>query len=57
MYKKHCKRLIDIVFSSMGLVLLSWLYLLITLAVFFDDPGPVFLPKSELEKEKNFLSS
>ena len=55
MYKKYCKRLIDIVFSSMGLILLSWLYLLITLAVFFDDPGPVFFTQKRVGARKNFF--
>lgn len=55
MYKKYCKRLIDIVFSSMGLVLLSWLYLLITLAVFFDDPGPVFFTQKRVGERKKFF--
>lgn len=56
MYKKYCKRLIDIVFSGVGLVLLSWLYLLITLAVFFDDPGPVFFTQNRVGERKKLFN-
>ena len=42
MYEKFVKRLIDIVLSALGLFLLSWLFLLISIIVVIDDPGPVF---------------
>lgn len=55
MYKKYCKRFIDIVFSFMGLVLLSWLFLFIILAIFFDDPGPVFFTQKRIGERKEFF--
>lgn len=41
MYIHFIKRLIDIVLSGAGLILLSWLYLLIAIAIIIDDPGPI----------------
>jgi O-antigen biosynthesis protein WbqP len=42
MYRKYIKRLIDIVISLLGMVLASWLYLIIIIAIKLDDHGPVF---------------
>lgn len=39
----------------MGLVLLSWLYFLIALAVMIDDPGPVFFTQKRVGKGKTFF--
>lgn len=56
MYKKYCKRFIDIVFSFLVLILLSWIYLLITVAVFFDDPGPVFFTQKRIGERKKIFN-
>lgn len=48
MYKNHIKRLIDIILSLAGLVLASWLYLIIIIAIFIDDPGPVFFKQKRV---------
>ena len=42
MYKKFVKRMLDIILSFAGLVLSSWLFLIIIIAIEIDDPGPVF---------------
>ena len=42
MYQKFGKRLIDIVLSGCGVVVLAPVYLLIAAAIKMDDPGPVF---------------
>ena len=42
MYKKDIKPALDTTLSLMGLLLFSWLYLLIIVAIEIDDPGPVF---------------
>ena len=42
MYSKVLKRLIDFVLASVGLVVLSPVFLLIAIAIKLDDPGPVF---------------
>ena len=42
MYQKYGKRLLDILLSGCGILLLSPVYLLVALAIMLDDPDPVF---------------
>ena len=42
MYQKFGKRLLDILLSGVGVLVLSPVYLLLALAIKIDDPGPVF---------------
>lgn len=56
MYECFIKRGADILASSAGLVLLSWLYILIALVVFIDDPGPVFFTQKRIGKGKTIFS-
>ena len=42
MYQKFGKRLLDIVLSALGIVVLLPVYILIAVAIEVDDPGPVF---------------
>lgn len=42
MYRRYVKRIIDVILSLVGLILASWLFLLIMIAIEIDDPGPVF---------------
>ena len=42
MYRKFGKRLVDILLSGCGIVVLSPVYLLLAIAIKIDDPGPVF---------------
>ena len=41
MYQKYGKRLLDVLLSGCALVLLAPVYLVIALAIYVDDPGPV----------------
>ena len=46
------KRLFDIVFSLAGMVALSWLFLLISIAIFVDDPhGSPFYSQTRVGKD------
>lgn len=54
-YKKHIKRAIDIILSLGGLVLLSPLYAMISIAIVIDDPGPVFFTQKRVGKGKSFF--
>ena len=42
MYQNFGKRLLDIVLSALGIVVLLPVYILIAMAIELDDPGPVF---------------
>lgn len=55
MYKKYIKRMIDIILSLLGLVIASWLYLLIMMAIVIDDPGPVFFTQKRVGKGKSYF--
>lgn len=48
MYKRFFKRLIDIVLSFMALLVLSWVYLGIIIAIKIDDPGPAFFTQKRV---------
>ena len=46
MYCKVIKPILDTMLSLIGLILFSWLFLLIVIAIEIDDPGHVFLHRS-----------
>lgn len=48
MYQKVFKRLLDIVLSLLGLIVLSWLYLVIVIAIKIDDPGPALFSQNRV---------
>lgn len=48
MYAKYIKRVLDIVLSFMGLVVLLWLYIIIMIAIKLDSPGPVFFKQKRI---------
>lgn len=55
MYKKFLKRCIDIIISLAGLILFSWLFLIIIIAIVIDDPGPVFFSQKRIGKGKKYF--
>lgn len=55
MYEKYVKRALDIVLSALGLLLLSWLYLLLSIAIIIDDPGPIFFTQKRIGLHKTFF--
>lgn len=54
-YEAVVKRVIDIVLSFFGLVLLSPVFLFITLWILIDDPGPVLFTQKRLGKNKQYF--
>lgn len=52
-YDKYVKRCFDIVLSFGGIVALSPLLLGIAVAIKIDDPGPVFLRRSDWGRIRN----
>ena len=55
LYEKVFKRLFDIILSFWGLVLLSPVYLFLTLWIVIDDPGPVIFTQKRLGKNKQYF--
>ena len=52
MYKRHIKRLLDIILSLLGLIIASWLYVIIIVAIKIDDSGPAFFTQKRVGKDK-----
>lgn len=55
MYAKVIKRIIDIVLSFLALILLSWLFLGLIIAIKIDDPGPAFFNQKRVGIHKTFF--
>ena len=55
MYRNYIKRALDILLSLAGLILASWLFLLIILAIEIDDPGPVFFSQKRVGNHKKYF--
>ena len=54
-YEKYFKRILDVVLSFSGLVVLSPLYLGISLAIIIDDPGPVLFTQKRMGQNKKYF--
>lgn len=52
MYKKYIKRICDIVLSLIGIIMLSWLYILIAIAVKINSQGPVLFKQKRISRGK-----
>lgn len=55
MYERIFKRWIDILLSAIGLLVLSGVYFVIAIAVYVDDPGPIFFKQKRVGKGKTFF--
>lgn len=53
MYKHFIKRLVDIILSSMAIVVLAIPMLIIAIIIKIDDPGPVLFKQKRIGKNKN----
>lgn len=56
MYKNFLKRLIDIILSLAGLILASWIYLIIVIAIKIDDPGPAFFGQKRVGRDRCYFT-
>ena len=54
-YEKYIKRCFDIVLSFGGLVVLSPVFIFLSLWIIIDDPGPVFFTQKRMGKDKQFF--
>ena len=55
MYQRIFKRLLDIVLSFLGILLLSWLFLIIVIAMKLDSPGPILFKQKRVGKGKTYF--
>lgn len=54
-YEKFVKRALDVVLSFLGLLIFSPFYLLLFLAIYLDDPGPVMFTQKRTGKGKQYF--
>lgn len=54
-YEKYVKRLVDILLSFAGLVILSPVFAVIALAIKIEDPGPVLFTQKRLGRNKQYF--
>jgi len=54
-YEKRFKRIVDIILSGLGLIVLSPVYLIIVIAIKADDPGPVLFTQKRVGKNKKYF--
>ena len=54
-YDVYIKRLIDIILSSIGIIVLSPLFLILAVIIYIDDPGPIFFSQKRVGVYKTFF--
>ncbi len=55
MYKAFFKRLLDVVLSLCGIIMLLPVFLIIAVAIVIDDPGPIFFKQKRVGKNKKLF--
>ena len=53
MYKHFLKPLIDVLLSFIGIIILLFPMLLLSIAIFIDDPGPIFFTQKRIGQNKD----
>ena len=56
MYRTYLKRFLGILMSLAGIILLSWLFLIIIIAIKLDSPGPVFFKQKRVGIHKKHFN-
>ena len=54
-YEKYIKRGLDILLSFGGLVVLSPVFLILAIAIYIDDPGPILFTQKRTGKNKQYF--
>ena len=53
MYNGFFKRLIDVILSGIGIIVLTPVWLVLAIVIKIDDPGPVFFRQKRIAQDKN----
>lgn len=56
MYRKYIKRIIDLLLSVVGLLILAIPMLIISIIIFVDDPGPVIFKQKRIGIRRTFFN-
>lgn len=52
-YKRYLKRLIDLILSGIGIVVLLPVWAILAVAIKIDDPGPILFRQKRIAQDKN----
>lgn len=52
-YTEWIKPLLDRVLGNLGVLFLAWLFLIVAIAIYIDDPGPVIFKQKRVGRKKN----
>lgn len=55
MYRQIVKPILDVTLSFLALIVFSWLFLIIIIAIELDDPGPVFFSQKRVGIHKGYF--
>lgn len=55
LYEKYIKRIIDLILSGVGLIVLLPLYLVVIIAIEIDDPGPIVFTQKRIGINKKYF--
>ena len=55
LYEVAIKRMVDVVLSSFGILVLSPVFLLLAVAIYVDDPGPILFTQKRVGLNKTFF--
>ena len=55
MYEKYIKRLLDFILSFCGLVVLSPVFLILSIWILIDDPGPILFAQKRVGRDKQYF--
>lgn len=56
MYRKYIKRFLAIILSALGIVFLSWLLLILCVAIKLDSPGPILFKQKRVGINKTHFN-
>jgi len=55
MYKNVIKRIIDLALSFLGVIILLPVFIIVSVLIYIDDPGPVFFKQKRIGKNKKIF--
>lgn len=55
LYEKVFKRILDVILSFFGLVILSPVFVMLSIWIIIDDPGPVLFTQKRIGKDKQYF--
>ena len=54
-YEEYIKRILDIILSFVGLLVLSPVFVALSIWIYLDDPGPIFFSQRRIGKNKRYF--